>query len=109
MTITTHSFTSINVGSSANDGTGDELRTAFIKVNANFDYISNTGVTTGNISATAIESSSLKTTGNVIAGGSYVPPNANAGGTTGQITYDTDHVYICVATNTWKRANIATW
>ena len=27
----------INIGSSANDGTGDPLRTAFTKINANFD------------------------------------------------------------------------
>lgn len=141
MTITTHEFTSINVGASANDGTGDELRTAFIKVNANFDYISNTGVTTGNISATAIEATSLTTTANVTANGvsagnifiagsadvntvnsvslnttgnvvfatSYVPATAVDGGTAGQIAYDADYVYICVATDSWKRANLAAW
>ena len=172
MTITTHEFTSINVGASANDGTGDELRTAFIKVNANFDYISNTGVTTGNISATAIEATSLTTTANVTANGvsagnvrtttldattlnstnisatanvtadgatvgnifiagsadvntvnsvslnttgnvvfatSYVPVTAVDGGTAGQIAYDADYVYICVATDSWKRANLAAW
>ena len=27
----------INIGSSANDGTGDPLRSAFTKINANFD------------------------------------------------------------------------
>lgn len=39
----------INVGATANDGTGDPLRTAFTKINANFtelysepDYISKT-------------------------------------------------------------------
>ena len=34
MTITT-----INIGNNANDGLGDDLRTAFEKVNANFDEL----------------------------------------------------------------------
>lgn len=32
----------INVGNAANDGTGDDLREAFIKVNDNFTYLSST-------------------------------------------------------------------
>jgi len=51
MTITTQSFTAINVGTTANDGTGDDLRTAFIKVNDNFQYMGNTGFNAGNIVA----------------------------------------------------------
>ena len=38
---------SINLGNYANDGTGDDLRTAFTKVNANFAFL-NTEVTIGN-------------------------------------------------------------
>ena len=34
-------FTNLNVGTAANDGTGDNLRSAFIKVNANFSTASN--------------------------------------------------------------------
>lgn len=49
MTISTQSFISINVGTTANDGTGDDLRTAFIKVNDNFQYMGNTGFNAGNI------------------------------------------------------------
>jgi len=51
MPITTTSFTSVNVGTSANDGTGDELRNAFIKVNSNFSNISTVGFNSGNILA----------------------------------------------------------
>ena len=51
MTITTKQFTAINVGTTANDGTGDDLRTAFIKVNDNFQYMGNTGFNAGNIYA----------------------------------------------------------
>ena len=37
----------INLGGYANDGTGDDLRTAFEKVNANFIEIGNVGITGG--------------------------------------------------------------
>ena len=38
-----------------------------------------------------------------------VPATAASTGTAGQISYDSSYVYICTATNTWKRAAIATW
>lgn len=60
MTISTQTFLAINVGTTANDGTGDDLRTAFIKVNDNFQYMGNTGFNAANISATAIEATSLQ-------------------------------------------------
>ncbi|GAB1371205.1 hypothetical protein MASR1M45_12670 [Candidatus Kapaibacterium sp.] len=37
------------------------------------------------------------------------PASATASGTAGQIAYDNDYLYICVATNTWKRMPLATW
>lgn len=37
------------------------------------------------------------------------PASASATGTAGDIRYDADYVYICTATNTWKRAALATW
>lgn len=38
-----------------------------------------------------------------------VPATATAVGVKGEIAYDANFVYICVATNTWKRAALATW
>jgi hypothetical protein len=49
MTISTQTFLAINVGTSANDGTGDDLRTAFQKVNANFGWMGNTGFNAANV------------------------------------------------------------
>lgn len=40
---------------------------------------------------------------------STVPASAVDTGTAGQIAYDSTYVYICVATNTWKRAALSTW
>jgi hypothetical protein len=37
------------------------------------------------------------------------PASAGATGTAGTITYDADYIYVCTASNTWKRAAIATW
>ena len=37
------------------------------------------------------------------------PATAGATGTTGDWAYDSSYVYVCVATNTWKRVAIATW
>jgi hypothetical protein len=37
------------------------------------------------------------------------PANAGATGATGNICWDTNSIYICVGTNTWKKAGIATW
>jgi len=37
------------------------------------------------------------------------PASASATCTTGTIAWDTNFTYVCVATDTWKRAAIATW
>ena len=37
------------------------------------------------------------------------PASATAAGTAGQIVWDTNYIYICTATNTWKRVAIGTW
>ena len=40
---------------------------------------------------------------------STAPASATATGTTGEIRIDANYIYICTATNTWKRVAIATW
>jgi len=37
------------------------------------------------------------------------PATAGATGNQGDICWDTGYIYVCVATNTWKRTAIATW
>jgi len=34
---------------------------------------------------------------------------SNTTGVAGQIYYDSSYIYVCVATNTWKRASLGTW
>ena len=63
MTITTSQFIAVNVGATANDGTGDDLRTAFTKINDNFANISDVGYSAANISVTG----DIVSVGNVTA------------------------------------------
>lgn len=37
------------------------------------------------------------------------PASSTATGTTGEIRFTSDYIYVCVATNTWKRTQISTW
>jgi hypothetical protein len=37
------------------------------------------------------------------------PASASDTGTTGEICWDANYVYVCTATNTWKRSAISTW
>lgn len=75
----------IGIGATANDGTGDPLRTAFDKINQNFTELYN------GFQPTA------------------TPATASSTGTTGTVAWDANYIYVCVATNTWKRVAIATW
>ena len=47
--------------------------------------------------------------GNVIMSSSETPASASATGTQGTIAWDTNYIYVCTATNTWKRVAIGTW
>jgi hypothetical protein len=37
------------------------------------------------------------------------PASSSASGTTGEIAWDTSYIYVCVATNTWKRVALSTF
>ena len=99
MTISTSTFISVNTGITANDGTGDNLQAAFIKLNKNFGNIGTIGIAVANITVS----------GAVTINNSYVPTANTSTGTTGQVVWDSGHIYVCVATNSWRRANIAVW
>lgn len=45
----------------------------------------------------------------VVRARSTVPSSASDTGIAGEIAYDSSYIYICTATNTWKRVGIATW
>ena len=39
----------------------------------------------------------------------HTPASATASGTAGEIAWDASYIYVCTATNTWKRVAISTW
>jgi hypothetical protein len=46
---------------------------------------------------------------NTFVSNTYVPSATGSAGTIGQISFDDSYVYVCVGTNSWKRANLSTW
>jgi len=85
----------VNIGTTANDGTGDQLRDAFDKLNDNFDEVY---------------------AGTATVAQSYTPAAAigATGDLAGQIAYDGTYIYVCTAdydgaTAIWLRASVATW
>jgi len=95
---------------------GSQVSTANIGMKGYVDNqtYSNVQVTTylptysGNV-ANLVTSGFLAVFGNVFVGNTYVPTLANSTGLSGQVVWDSNYIYICVATNTWKRANVSTW
>lgn len=75
----------VGIGTAPNDGTGDPLRTAFTKCNDNFTELYN----------------GLQPTG--------TPASSSATGVAGTIQYDNDYIYVCIASDNWKRVAIASW
>jgi len=54
--------------------------------------------------------SALSTSGDSITiQTTQTPASASATGTTGEIAWDAEYIYVCVASNTWKRVAISTW
>ena len=41
--------------------------------------------------------------------GSSAPATATSTGTAGDVAYDADYIYVCIATDTWKRSALSTW
>jgi hypothetical protein len=39
----------------------------------------------------------------------YTPPSSSGVGVSGEICWDNNYIYVCVAPNTWKRSYISTW
>ena len=82
----------INVGTVANDGTGDNLRDSFIKTNDNFSEVYS-GVAT------------------VVRNYTPVDSKGASGDLAGQIARDASYIYICTAdydgtTDIWTRTAI---
>jgi hypothetical protein len=75
--------------------------------NININNINRFGVGgTGNISYSNLI---VNSGSNLRLAGSVTPASSTATGTRGDIQWDADYIYVCTATNTWKRAALSTW
>ena len=67
----------------------------------------------GSLALTFDSSQNADFTGQVYAPtlriGVGAPSSSTATGTAGQIKYDAFYIYVCIATNTWKRASLSSW
>jgi hypothetical protein len=84
---------------------------------ANF-YSNHTTIMSGNLVVTTansvvvstISSSGLTVNrGNLVITSGNAPATATSQGVVGQVAWDSTHIYVCVSTNTWVRATMATW
>ena len=62
-----------------------------------------------NFATAATEITALQAKAAISASVVTAPVSASAAGTAGQIAYDSTHIYVCIATNTWVRATLATF
>jgi Bacteriophage T4 gp9/10-like protein len=103
----------INLGTTANDHTGDSVRSAGTKINANINelYTALGNGTTLTVATVAKTGSYADLTGKPPTAPELVAPplTSTSAGTTGQISWDANYIYICVNTNTWKRVALTTW
>jgi len=66
----------------------------------------------GNLTATTFTGSltgNATTSTRFSTAASATPASATASCTTGAVQFDASYIYVCHATNTWKRAPVATW
>lgn len=125
----------INIGGTANDGTGDPLRTAFTKANQNFAELYAKGAAGSNLDLSDNKIEATNSNGNVelLPNGagrvvivddsitintSKTPATSKgiSGDKAGMVAWDANYIYVCTANytdgvaNIWKRAAIgSTW
>jgi cytoskeletal protein CcmA (bactofilin family) len=72
---------------------------------------------TGNLATTNISASgyyfadgnAITYGGNLRISNVYIPAANNSIGTAGQVSFDSSYFYVCINTNTWRRANLVSW
>lgn len=123
----------INIGSSANDGTGDPLRQAFDKINDNFSELYARGAAGSNFDLSDNDIEAINSNGgiNLIPNGtgkvvieddsvtvaiSRTITNSvgSAGDTAGMVAWNSSYIYVCTAnydgsTAIWRRASLGSW
>jgi len=93
------------LGPSGTFGIGGTITNATTMAGSALQYDGTT--LTANVAATL--AGAVTVAGTVIHTLSATPASASATGVVGTMSWDASYIYICTATNTWKRVAIATW
>jgi hypothetical protein len=89
------------------DASGNDYLTSFTNAGAGKHNLAASGTLA--ITGAATFAGAVTIAGTVIHTLSATPASATAAGTVGTMSWDANYIYICTATNTWKRVAIATW
>ena len=117
------SFSSIDVNGGAIDGTPIGGTSAAAGTFTTINATSTVTAATVDINGGAIDGTNIGATtpgagtfsalqanaDHIIVTTSQTPASASAAGTQGEIAWDSDYIYVCIATNTWKRVALSTW
>jgi hypothetical protein len=77
--------------------------------NPNLTFTGTVLTVTGNVVATRVTTDNLTTTRMTANVTDTVPATATDTGNRGEIRFDSNYMYVCIATNTWKRFALSTW
>ena len=74
------------------------FRTAWVNIDANF-------------TAAAADITALEGNVTILQANAWVtaPATITSTGNVGQMAFSSSHIYVCVASDTWRRASIGTW
>ena len=118
---TTSVTESLRITSTGNVGIGTTSPTARLHVAGGKVKVDDTTEATTTTDGSLQTDGGLSVAKNIVSGGNITgtqfrlsalntaPANAGATGTLGEIRIVDGYIYVCVATNTWKRAEITTW
>jgi hypothetical protein len=100
----------INLGNAAGSGANQIVNIATgTQANKTLNFGTNSNGTTSIAIGSTLGTSTTTLNGNIIMSKTATPASATATGTTGTIVWDANYIYVCIATNTWKRMLITTW
>jgi len=98
----------------ADIGLGNVSNDAQLKITSNLSDLNNTATARTNLGLGNSAVLDTGTTSGTVAAGDHThlvsaPASATSTGTAGQMAYDSEYWYVCVATDTWKRVQLSTF
>lgn len=108
----------IAIAANADNITSGTLTTSLLPATANVSTAVNVGanvnltvssINVGNSTVNTVANSTSLNTTKIFLSTSNAPSSNTDTGTLGEIRIDTNYIYVCVATDTWKRVELSNW